>query len=114
VHFTFEPPNNQAYPGKDVYVFGELTNYLPDDNSRMVFNNEKGVYEKTLFLKQGYYNYSYMTLNATRPSNDRFSLSNTEGNYTNTENDYTILIYFRPFGGRADELIGYTQLNTIR
>ena len=113
VHFTYIPPGGRPYAGKDIYVFGELTNYLPDDSSRMVFNTEKGMYEKTLYLKQGYYNYSYITLDAgTKPGN-RFSFDNTEGNFTNTENNYTILVYFRPFGARADELIGTAQLNTL-
>lgn len=113
VHFTYVPPGGQPYPGRDVYLFGELTNYSPDDQSRMDFNAERGVYEKTLFLKQGYYNYSYITVDATQPVTNRFSFANTEGNYTNTENNYTVLVYFRPFGARADELIGYAQLNTL-
>jgi hypothetical protein len=113
VHFTYIPPGGRPYGGKDVYVFGELTNYLPDDSSRMLFNTEKGVYEKTLYLKQGYYNYSYITLDTgTKPGN-RYSFDNTEGNFTNTENNYTVLVYFRPFGARADELIGTAQLNTL-
>jgi hypothetical protein len=113
VHFTFVPPGNQAFPGRDVYVYGELTNYLPNDASRMEFNSEKGVYEKTLFLKQGYYNYSYVTLEANKPPKNRFSFENTEGNFTNTENDYMVLVYYRAFGSRADELIGLAQLNSM-
>jgi len=112
VHFTFAPPGGTPYRGKDIYLFGELTNYLADDSSRMSFNADKGVYEKTLLLKQGYYNYSYVTMDQGKQPTTRFSLENTEGNFTNTENNYTILVYFRPFGGRADELIGYSQINT--
>ncbi len=113
VHFTFVPPGNQPYGGRDIYVYGELTNYRADANSRMEFNRDKGVYEKSLFLKQGYYNYSYVTLNATEAAGNRFSLENTEGNYNNTENVYTVLVYYRAFGARADELIGYTQVSTL-
>lgn len=113
VHFTYVPPAGRAYPGKDVFLYGELTNYLPDESSRLEFNAERGVYEKTLLLKQGYYNYSYITRDAGKPMTNRFSFENTEGNFTNTENNYTILIYFRSFGQRADELIGYTTLSTI-
>lgn len=112
-HFTFIPPANRAYAGKDVFVFGELTSYLPDESSRMLFNEEKGVYEKTLFLKQGYYNYSYITLDANKKPTNRFSFENTEGNYQNTENNYTVLVYFRSFGARADELIGYAVVNSL-
>jgi hypothetical protein len=113
VHFTYVPPGNQAYPGRDVYLYGELTNYLPNDASRMEFNTEKGVYEKVLYLKQGYYNYSYITLDAKGSVKDRFSFENTEGNFSNTENDYMVLVYYRPFGARADELIGLARLNSL-
>src|SRR6187455_2279763 len=54
-HFTFFPPGNQQYPERDIYLFGEFTNYATDENSRMEFNAEKGAYEKTLLLKQGVY-----------------------------------------------------------
>ena len=112
-HFSFMPPGGRPFAGKDVYLLGELTNYLPNDVSRMEFNEQEGVYEKTLYLKQGYYNYSYITLDAGKAPGNRFSFENTEGNFTNTENSYTVLVYFRPFGGRADELIGLAYLNTL-
>ena len=111
-HFTFFPPGNQQYPERDIYLFGELTNYAADENSKMEFNAEKGAYEKTLLLKQGFYNYSYVTLPVKR-SNEPVSFENTEGNYPSTENVYLILVYYRPFGGRSDELIGYTLLNSL-
>jgi hypothetical protein len=40
------------------------------------------------------------------------SLENTEGNYWGTENNYMVLVYYRPFGARADELIGFTRTNS--
>lgn len=112
VHFTYIPPGNRAYEGKSVYLFGELTNYAPDDGSRMIFNEQTGVYEKELFLKQGYYNYSYVTMTDKKQTDFTPSLENTEGNYWGTENSYMVLVYFRPFGARADELIGYTIVNS--
>jgi len=113
VHFTFVPPGGKAYEGKSIYIFGELTNYSPDESSKMIFNEEKGIYEKTLFLKQGFYNYSYITLPDKRQKNNVLAFENTEGNYWGTENDYTVLIYYRAFGARADELIGITKLNSL-
>ena len=113
VHFTYIPPGNQAYAGKDIYLFGELTNYTPDNTSRMVFNPEKGVYEGTLFLKQGYYNYTYISMEPREKSANRFSFTNTEGNFDITENNYTVLVYYKSFGGRSDELIGYAQVNSV-
>ncbi len=112
VHFTFIPPGNRGYEGKSVYLFGELTNYATGEESRMIFNEQTGVYEKALFLKQGYYNYSYVTLTDKKQSGLNPSLENTEGNYWGTENGYMVLVYFRPFGARADELIGFTRVNS--
>lgn len=112
VHFSFFPPGNKQYPGRDVYVFGELTDYSLSENSMMEFNEEKGAYEKTLLLKQGFYNYSYVTL-PVKKGDESFSYEFTEGNYWGTENAYQVLVYYRSFGGRADELIGFSTLNSV-
>lgn len=112
-HFTFIPPNNRPYPGRNLYLFGELTNFTPDDSSKMIFNNEKGVYEKTLFLKQGFYNYSYVTTSDKYTPGEVLSFENTEGNYQSTENSYMVLVYYRAFGARSDELIGYARASSL-
>lgn len=112
VNFSFVPPNNLALNGRDVYLIGQLSNYDLNDNVKMNFNTEKGVYETSLFLKQGYYDYCYVSIDAT--SNKRIPIFNfTEGNYWESENDYTILIYYRPLAGRADELVGYARVNSL-
>ncbi|HYM94307.1 MAG TPA: DUF5103 domain-containing protein [Chitinophagaceae bacterium] len=113
VHFIFIPPGQRAFEGRSVYLFGELTNYSVDQSSRMIFNPDKGAYEKTLFLKQGYYNYCYVTMTDRSSEGRNISFENTEGNYSGTENTYTVLVYFRPFGARADELIGYATANSV-
>jgi hypothetical protein len=112
VHFSFFPPGNRPFEGKNVYLYGALTNYTPNDSSKMVFNEERGAYEKTLFLKQGYYDYSYVTV-PDKPTEDRFSYDNTEGNFWGTQNSYMVLVYYRAYGSRADELIGYTSLSSM-
>jgi len=110
VHFTYVPPGGKAFEGRDVYVFGEMTRFGHNDEGKMDFNEDKGKYEKTLYLKQGYYNYSYVTMPKGKKGYPDFSA--TEGNYWGTENTYTILVYFRPFGARADELIGAAVVNS--
>ena len=112
VHFSYVPPGNIPYPERDIFIYGEISNYALNENSKMEFNDEKGVYEKTLFLKQGFYNYSYVTL-PVKKSDEPFSYENTEGNYWGTENSYQVLIYYRSFGSRADELIAFTSLNSV-
>ncbi|HEU4470013.1 MAG TPA: DUF5103 domain-containing protein [Flavisolibacter sp.] len=111
VHFSYFPPGNKALEGSDVYLFGEFTNYASDTTGKMVFSPERGAYEKTLFLKQGYYNYLYVT----QPYGGKGfpDYSQVEGNFFGTENSYTVLVYYRPFGARADELIGYSTTNSV-
>jgi len=112
VHFSYFPPANRPYEGKNIYIYGELTGYALNDSTKMIFNADRGAYEKTLFLKQGYYNYSYVTITDSR-NRDNFSIANTEGNYWATENNYMVLVYYHAFGSRADELIGFTSLNSL-
>jgi hypothetical protein len=111
VRFSYVPPGNIPFPDKDVYLFGQLSNYGAADSAHMRFNAEKGVYETSLFLKQGYYDFMYVT--KARGGSQHFSFEETEGNYWESENEYTILIYYRPLGGRADELVGITKLNSL-
>lgn len=111
VRFSYFPPNNQPLTAKDLYLFGELTNWATDTTARMQFNAARGAYEKTLLLKQGYYSYLFGTMPAGKKAMPDFS--QTEGNFWNTENSYTILVYFRPFGARADELLGANTINSL-
>lgn len=112
VHFTYVPPDNVPLQNKDLFLIGAMTNYNLDDSARMIFNSDTRVYEKTLFLKQGYYNYNYVTID----QNDKkraASYEFTEGNFWETENDYMILVYYRALAGRADELVGITHVNSL-
>ncbi len=111
VRFTYAPPGNRVYPGQDVFLFGQLNDYNLDDTARMVYNADQGVYQTTLFLKQGYYDYMYVTLDRNDPKKIA-GFQETEGNLWETENEYTILVYYRPLAGRVDELIGMTRLNS--
>jgi hypothetical protein len=106
VHFTFIPPFNQPYKDKELYLYGELTNYELNDSSRMIFNGDKGVYEGTLFLKNGYYDFSYAL------QDKKGTIELIDNNYWETENQYMILVYYRPFSGRHDQLIGLAKLNS--
>lgn len=111
VHFMYVPPNNQPYAGKDIYIMGQLTNYLYNDSTRMEYNANLGIYEKNLLLKQGYYTYSF----ATKDAGVKRSIPTaeiTDGNYWETENDYTILVYYRSFSERSDALVGVYTINS--
>lgn len=112
VIFSFAPANKQPIYGLNMYLMGELTGNQIGDTSLMQFDAQKGVYTKKLFLKQGYYNYAYVTRDS-KNNKAKADPSLTEGNYWETENEYTILVYYRALGGRHDELVGYSVVNTF-
>lgn len=111
VHFTFAPARNQPFAGKSVYMLGEMTGNQIGDTSRMEYDAAKGVYTKTVLLKQGYYSYTYVTKDNKNP-NAKSDPALTDGNYWETENQYTVLFYYRPFTSRYDELIGIATVNS--
>jgi hypothetical protein len=103
------PANKQPYSGKDVFVWGDGTQMLPAEKTRMEWNPEKNLYEKTILLKQGYYSYQYITRDIRSP-NLYPDPGFTEGNYFETENEYLILYYYRSFSSRYDELLGIQRV----
>lgn len=111
VHFTFVPRGNQPFAGKDVYMVGQFTNYKLIDSYKLTYNAASGIYEKNFLLKQGYYTYTYVTrdVGAVNKTSD---MAQTDGNYWETENDYTILVYFRDISGRHDQLVAISTINS--
>ena len=65
-------------------------------------------YEKTLFVKQGYYNYIYVVRDNKTGRTDE---SLIEGNHWETENEYTIWVYYHPAGAQYDRLVAVQDLN---
>lgn len=110
VWFRFVPPQNEPYADKDVFVYGELTNYEFSERNKMIFNKETGIYENSQLLKQGLYDYMYLFRDK---KTGQFDAGLSEGNWWETENNYTILVYYRPMSGRADELVSITQVNSL-
>jgi hypothetical protein len=110
VHFTFVPDNQQAFVGKEVYLLGSFTNGLSTE-AKLNFNDDDGVYQTSLFLKQGFYSYTYVTKDV-KDKKTVPDVTITDGNFWETENDYTIFVYFRSLNGRHDELVGITNVNS--
>lgn len=104
-HFTLKSPQ---LSGGEVYLNGSWTcnRFIPE--YRMAYNRDTQSYEATVLLKQGYYNFNYLFVpNGSQTGN----CGPTDGNFYETENEYIILVYHRPNGGRYDKLVGYRQMN---
>ena len=103
VLFALDAP--AELPDQDIYLFGALTDWRILPEFQMVYNNAVNAYVGTAKLKQGYYDYCYVNVpKNTDPPVPEFT--EIEGNSFETQNNYTILIYYRPFGERYDRLIG--------
>lgn len=101
VHFLLY--TGQPYFDGQVYIGGEYNYNLLNETSQMQYNFDEGRYNKTILLKQGGYNYQYWFL----PKGEKkASVEKIEGSYWQTNNEYTIYVYHRPWGGRYDKLIG--------
>ena len=111
VQFTYVPKDGIPYIGERLYLTGDMTNQILDKSAEMNFNAAKGVYEKTMLLKQGYYSYQYVLRDNKEP-NTSFDFSITEGDHWETENNYTILVYYTPPGARYPSLAGFSTINS--
>lgn len=93
------------------HILGELTSWQLNNDSRMYFNPDHKGYELNLFLKQGYYNYLYVLKeNGKKYGNE----SLIEGSHHETENDYTIYVYYHETGSMYDRLIAVNFLNSTQ
>lgn len=104
VHFSLDIPEMR---NADIFLDGDMTLRRFDPESRMVYNRATGLYETSLLLKQGAYNYQYLTV--PFGSMTGFTAP-VEGDCYQTSNEYVIKIYYREPGARYDRLIGVTSV----
>ncbi len=107
VHFYLS--REAPYPNGQVYVFGGLCDRRLREGCRMTFDSKKGAYTNTLLLKQGIYDYQYVHVDDRGPL--KGGLAKIEGSRFDTENDYTILLYYGAPSDQYDQLIGYRHFN---
>ncbi|MBA4240396.1 MAG: hypothetical protein C0448_06705 [Sphingobacteriaceae bacterium] len=109
VHFFL--PYDNAQGAGNFYVLGKLTEWRLNKTNRMTYNYKKMGYECSLFIKQGYYNYTYVYLKDDKKGGDE---TFSEGNHWETENDYAIYVYHRQRGTYYDQLVAIKRLNSLR
>lgn len=107
VHFNL---SEEEFTDKDVYVYGNFNNFSIEDITKMFYNREAGKYECTIKLKQGFYNYKFVTVDS-KGVIDEGAIS---GNFWQTENNYKVLVYYRDLSARFDRLIGLGEANSER
>jgi len=106
VHFALESFENIG--SDDIYIYGNFNGWQLTEENKMTYNENLKFYTGKLLLKQGFYNYLYVTANKDGEINN----TAVEGSFYQTENDYSVVVYYRPIGSRYDQVIGYGQANS--
>lgn len=110
-HVVLNFPMETPLADGDIYAYGGFSDFNCYEDYKMTYNLERNAYVLDMLIKQGYYNYQYVYV--PKNSND-VDERYFEGSHYETENDYVIYIYHRPFGSRYDQLIGVKVVNSAR
>ena len=94
-----------------LYVDGDLFNNELTLRNRMEYDNEAQCYWLTALVKQGGYDYRYLFLPKAQKWGDLASqpaavVERVDGSYWQTENEYTVYVFWKPFGARYELLVG--------
>jgi hypothetical protein len=107
VYFSLSAP---AYFGKEsIYVTGMFNNYSLIEEYKMEFNPKTQLYEKAIIIKQGFTNFQYTLADDKGKVNFKDAI---DGNFFQTENNYTVLVYYRANNERFDRVIGKGSANS--
>ncbi|MDQ3109623.1 MAG: DUF5103 domain-containing protein [Bacteroidota bacterium] len=107
VHFflPWDPPTTEG----NMYVFGAFCDWRAQPEYRLKYNYALHGYEASVYLKQGYYNYEYVLLRDNdKAADDMF----VEGMHQETENEYTVLVYYHKQGSWVDELVAVKKVSS--
>jgi len=94
-----------------LYIGGELFQNELNLRNRMQYDAEARCYWLTALVKQGGYDYQYWFVEkkpqpSTANPQPKTTTQRVDGSYWQTENEYAVYLYWRPFGERYDRLIG--------
>ncbi|MDY8138802.1 DUF5103 domain-containing protein [Aquimarina sp. 2201CG5-10] len=100
MHFAlecYEPLGNG-----EIHIYGSFNNYKIDDSTKLNYDKESGLFFGKRIFKQGFYNYKYVLVQPEGIIDPSF----ISGSFDETENEYTVVPYYRAPGARYDRVIG--------
>ncbi|HUM48042.1 MAG TPA: DUF5103 domain-containing protein [Chitinophagales bacterium] len=101
---SFFLPFNYPLQNISVFALGKFSDWKLSDEFMMHYNPSRHGFEGRAYLKQGYYEYEYVT---AEKGTGNITPDILEGDSYETENTYQVFVYFRAFGSRYDEVIAY-------
>lgn len=108
VHFALQYYEDLK-EGDEIHIYGNFNNYTLDDTTRLTYDSNNDVYKLKHLFKQGFYNYKYVI----KDRDGNINQGAISGNFDETENDYTVVVYYRDLGGRFDRIIGVGANNSV-
>ncbi|MBG6186283.1 type IX secretion system plug protein [Flavobacterium sp. CAN_S2] len=108
VYFSLSAPTFRL--NKNIYVTGMFNNYMLSPEYKMEYNPKKAIYEKAILIKQGFANFEYKVADEKGVIDYENAI---DGNFYQTENDYTIVVYYRENIDRYDRVVGKGIANSI-
>ncbi|WP_289665082.1 DUF5103 domain-containing protein [Flavobacterium panacagri] len=108
VYFTLSAPAFRL--NKDIYITGMFNNYSLSPEYKMDYNTDKAVFEKAIMIKQGFTNFQYTVADKKGVIDNENAI---DGNFYQTENEYTILVYYKEATDRYQRVIGKGNANSI-
>lgn len=93
---------------KEIHIYGAFNNWRIDGTTYLEYDEKSDTYRCSRLFKQGFYNYKYVLVDRDG-SIDQGAIG---GNFWQTENEYTVLVYFKALGARFDRIIGIGQTNS--
>lgn len=108
VYFSLSAPSFML--NKNIYVAGMFNNYSTAPEYKMDYNAKTALYEKAILIKQGFVNYQYLVVDNKGIVDQENAI---DGNFYQTENDYSVLVYYKGNGDRYEKVIGYGTANSL-
>jgi hypothetical protein len=115
VHWTL--PMEKPWFDGALYLGGDLFGNELSLKNRMQYDPEHQCYWLTALVKQGGYDYQYWFVPKINNQQSTINNKNTttqrvDGSYWQTENEYAIYVWWRPFGARYDRLVGVSVIRS--
>ena len=110
VHWRLDAPRILADGA--IYVGGDLFGNHCTLRNRMNYDADHQCYYLSAPVKQGGYDYQYWFVpkqaesGKPQAASTKVTLLRTEGSHWQTGNEYRIMVYYKPFGARYEQLVG--------
>lgn len=100
VYFSLK--DDRDIGNSEVHIYGGFNNFVTDESTQLTYNKESQRYEGHYLFKQGFYDYKYIL----KDPEGNIDYGFFSGDFDKTENEYSVIIYYRDPGERYDRVIG--------